>query len=346
MNGKEKDVKDLSYGMQGYLVTLLQYALKRAGMDVGNLDGIFGRRTAKALLRFQQEQGLCADGIVGKLTWAALYPYITGYTLHRRGPEETATVALDLPVVTQELPCSHLLIHLMLKGLTMRYPFLRVYEIGRSVMGRPIQAVSMGKGKKQIGFVGPHHASGGGIVLGMLQALEEYAAALDEGGSLDGMPAMAFFDAVTLHIVPLVNPDGVDLATGALDSMDSFYVQAQALAAHYPGIPFPDGWLANISGVDLAIQYSLGWEAARRIRFAQGFTRPGPRNYVGSEPLIAPEARAMAKWVKQMDFSMILSYDAGFTDWFTASYARQGLTLQEKTRDILPILGQSIPLSP
>ncbi len=74
---------DLKYGMEGYLVTLMQYALNRAGMEAGKPDGIFGRRTAKALQRFQREQGLAADGIAGKLTWAALYPYICGYTIHR-----------------------------------------------------------------------------------------------------------------------------------------------------------------------------------------------------------------------------------------------------------------------
>ena len=71
------------YGMEGYEVKLLQYALNRAGMDAGRPDGIFGRRTLKALQTFQRERGLAADGVAGKLTWAALYPYISGYSLHR-----------------------------------------------------------------------------------------------------------------------------------------------------------------------------------------------------------------------------------------------------------------------
>ena len=76
-------MKALKYGIEGYAVKLLQYALARAGLEPGNADGIFGRRTAKALQQFQRDQGLAADGVAGKLTWAALYPYITGYTLHR-----------------------------------------------------------------------------------------------------------------------------------------------------------------------------------------------------------------------------------------------------------------------
>ena len=337
---------DLTYGSNGYLVSLLQYALQRAGLDAGNPDGIFGRRTVKALMRFQRERGLAADGIAGKLTWAALYPYITGYTLHRAGPEETVTVPLDMNVVTDALPCSHLMTCLMLKGLTMRYPFLSVREIGRSVMGRPIQAVSIGKGAIQVGFVGPHRADKGRAVLGMLRFLEEYAAAFSADGSMDGMPAKELYQAFSLQMVPLVNPDGADLVTGALDPMDSFYVQAQALAAHYPHIPFPDGWRGNISGVDLSLQYPTGWETARRVRFAQGFTRPGPQEYVGSEPLIAPEARAVAKWTGGHDFCLLLSHDTGYTDWFKSTWKRDGMTLKGEGEDIVPILARSFPLSP
>ena len=67
-------MKDLTYGMEGYGVKLLQYALARTGLEPGNADGIFGRRTAKALQQFQRDQGLAADGVSGNLTWAALYP--------------------------------------------------------------------------------------------------------------------------------------------------------------------------------------------------------------------------------------------------------------------------------
>ena len=333
-------MKVLKYGMAGYSVKLLQYALERAGMDPGNLDGMFGWRTAKALQRFQRDQGLSADGIAGKLTWAALYPYISGYTLHRIGPGdtlfdlanryhtsvsaiqianptyapdalpmgETLVVPLAMPVVTNSIPYSSLLTGLMVKGLFMRYPFLRTYEIGRSVMGQRILAVSLGSGPKRVGYNAAHHANEWITVPVLLRFLEEYAAAYAGNGYIDGVSARELYNTVTLHMVPLVNPDGVDLVTGALEPSDSFYAQASALASHYPGVPFPDGWKSNISGVDLNLQYPAGWEIARRIKFTQGYTRPGPRDYVGSAPLITPENRAMAKWTKENDFSLTLSY--------------------------------------
>lgn len=316
----------LKYGMEGYLVTLLQYALSRAGLDVGNRDGIFGRRTARAVQRFQREQGLAADGVVGKLTWAALFPYITGYKLHSEGASGVETVSLDLPVVTDDMPCSYLLTGLFIKGLAMRYPFLKVQEVGRSVMGRPLVALSLGEGRERVGFVGPHRAGDWPAVPGMLRFVEACAGAFARGESR----ARELLGPVTLHLLPLVDPDGVDLVTGALDPLDSFYTQAQALAAHYPDVPFPDGWESNISGVDLSLQYPAGWEAARRARFDQGFTRPGPRDYVGSEPLIAPESRAVVRWTERCGFARVLCYDEGYARWFRVTRGRPARVLKRE----------------
>lgn len=53
-------------------IRFIQKALKRAGCNPGNVDGVFGPRTLKAVLRFQRICGLKADGIVGKQTISKL----------------------------------------------------------------------------------------------------------------------------------------------------------------------------------------------------------------------------------------------------------------------------------
>ena len=59
-------------GDTGEEVTALQTALRDAGYPVMVVDGIFGAGTENALISFQTEYGLVADGIAGDLTLAKL----------------------------------------------------------------------------------------------------------------------------------------------------------------------------------------------------------------------------------------------------------------------------------
>ena len=60
-------------GSRGESVKTLQEKLNAKGFNAGSVDGIFGKNTQAAVMAFQKANGLAADGIVGKLTWAKLY---------------------------------------------------------------------------------------------------------------------------------------------------------------------------------------------------------------------------------------------------------------------------------
>jgi peptidoglycan hydrolase-like protein with peptidoglycan-binding domain len=62
----------LMTGMTGGQVTLLQELLIGLGYDVGGADGVFGRRTENAVRKFQADQGIEVDGVVGPQTQARL----------------------------------------------------------------------------------------------------------------------------------------------------------------------------------------------------------------------------------------------------------------------------------
>ena len=62
----------LQVGSSGDDVTKLQTKLKRWGYYTGVIDGKFGAQTKKAVVYFQQTNGLLADGIVGPATADAM----------------------------------------------------------------------------------------------------------------------------------------------------------------------------------------------------------------------------------------------------------------------------------
>ena len=61
-------------------------------------------------------------------------------------------------------------------------------------------------------------------------------------------------------------------------------------------------------GVDINLQFPAGWEQARRIKYAQGFTSPAPRDFVGFGPLTEPEALAIYNFTLQHNFRLVISF--------------------------------------
>ena len=195
----------------------------------------------------------------------------------------------------------------IIKNLKMRYPFLSIGEIGRSVLGRKIYYLSIGTGKKQVFYSAAFHANEWITTPVLLKFAEDYAKAYEENGVLGEARARRLYEEYQLFLVPMVNPDGVDLVNGVLDR-PVYVEQAERIAADYPDIPFPDGWKANIDGIDLNLQFPAGWEQARETKFAQGYTSPAPRDYVGRAPLTAPESVAVYEFTREHDFWLILAY--------------------------------------
>ncbi len=54
----------------------IQQALKNSGYYQGDLNGVIDERTRKAVIAFQRDNGLAADGIVGRQTWSKLKTFL------------------------------------------------------------------------------------------------------------------------------------------------------------------------------------------------------------------------------------------------------------------------------
>ena len=192
--------------------------------------------------------------------------------------------------------------------LLATYPFIRSEILTDTRFGRNVRTLVIGQGPRQVLFSAAHHANEWLTATLLLKFAEELAQAIQSGGKIWGVPAKNINDLVTVHLVPMVNPDGVDLVTGAILPGTDDYELALSLSRNYPAIPFPDGWKANLNGVDLNLQYPAGWLQAREIKFTQGFTRPGPRDFVGRAPLGQRESRALADYTEAVDPRVVLAF--------------------------------------
>ena len=212
-----------------------------------------------------------------------------------------------MAIVNTTVPITSEICENTIIALTEAYPSCRTDVLAVTAFQRPIRTLTVGSGPRKVFFSATHHANEWITTYILLRYAEELARGIAEGGKIGNENAQALGEAVTVFMVPMVNPDGVDLVTGAIQPGDIQYDLARRLGENYPQIPFPDGWKANLLGVDLNLNYPAGWLQAREIKFSQGYTTPGPRDYVGRAPLNQFETQAMAIYTEEIDPALVVA---------------------------------------
>lgn len=241
------------------------------------------------------------------------------------------------------------------------YPFMAYRTIGNTVMDKPIPELRIGKGSKQVHVNGSFHANEWITTSVLIKFLNQYLLALTNSSTIRGLNMWPYYEGATFSMVPMVNPDGVDLAIHGLPAQEPY--RSNVLSYNGGNTDFT-GWKANINGVDLNDQFPALWE--REV--ARNPVERGPRDYPGTAPLTEPEAIAMANLTRQSDFDHVLAFHtqgeviywgfenrepayaetmanefarvsgyeairnvesyAGFKDWFIYDFRRPGFTVE------------------
>lgn len=240
------------------------------------------------------------------------------------------------------------------------YPFLKVNRIGDSVLGKPLYEIEIGRGNRTIHFNASFHANEWITTPVLMRLLNEFIVSLVRGNPIRGIFTLPLYNRNRLSIVPMVNPDGVDLVLhGPPEEMKEELIEMNKGSLDF------SGWKANIRGVDLNNQYPAYWEIEKKRKEPKS---PAPRDYPGDEPLTEPEVMAMADLAQRKQFARLLAfhtqgrefywgyenleppesevlanefakvsgYDsvryidshAGYKDWFIYIYRRPGFTFE------------------
>lgn len=148
---------------------------------MGNIDGIFGTQTQSAVIEFQKQYNLSPDGIVGQKTLDALMPYINGYFIYTiksgdtffKIAESYNTTINNLIAANPNVNYNNLIIgekivvplqnivptdirytsdilNKNINSLKTIYPFLKIFFIGYTVLGKSIPCISFGNGPKEV----------------------------------------------------------------------------------------------------------------------------------------------------------------------------------------------------
>jgi len=197
-------------------------------------------------------------------------------------------------IVTWDRPMTSDLQMRFSRQLQSLCPWLESEILTWTAGGRPIEALHLGCGRRRVLFTAAHHANESITALLVWRFLEDLCRGVLADGELFGFSCRSLLWRSTLYLVPLVNPDGADLLAGQVS--DEELRQAREIWARDPQIRFPQGWKANLQGVDLNLNYPARWEQLKDWKTAV----PSPRDFYGWQPLDQPETVALADYTRRI----------------------------------------------
>jgi len=194
-----------------------------------------------------------------------------------------------------------------------------VRTIGFSVQKRALLLLTLGKGEKKALLCGSHHGREYLSSAYLMKMAEEYARLYRKGGQMDGYDVREVLGKVQLHIVPMVNPDGVEICRNGFGETQS---------ARWKGTDHRI-WKANAAGVDLNRQYPCCWEELKSPR------EPGPERFKGKAPASEPEVKAVMELCYQNDYMLAASFhtkgeEIYYADSLTGTVLPQAKGIAEK----------------
>ncbi|MBW7573955.1 M14 family metallopeptidase [Caproiciproducens faecalis] len=394
-------MRTLQVGMSGTDVMEIQAMLQKIGYNPGPIDGNFGQQMRRAVIQFQRAFGLSPDGVIGPSTYSIMEKYLLGYDLYRIKPGDTfysiarryhtslplllgANPGLDasslsvgqqivvpygMDVVNTNIDYTYEILERNIRGLKARYPFLEVGIAGMSVLGRNLYFLKLGTGPNQVFYNAAHHSLEW-ITSPLLMKFTEnflYAYTLEHTLG-NGYNPREIWSQSSIYIMPMVNPDGIDLVLNGLQPDNPYYLDL--IAWNKGSTDFSQDWQANNRGVDLNHNYNAAWQESKAAEAEYGITGPGPTRYSGPFPVSEPETKTVVNFTQSHDFRLVIAYHtqgqviywnfknmappegrmigeefaaisgyrldetigiasyAGYKDWFIQDYRRPGYTIE------------------
>ncbi len=186
--------------------------------------------------------------------------------------------------------------------LSKLYPdTIKLSSIGKSVEGRDLLLIKFGRGDKKIFVCGTHHAREYISTTYLMNAIDKYSYADKYDLFWNEYNVSDILDKVTFHIVPMVNPDGVNLVQNGIYATTNAGELSKMKI--YEGAKYGySAWKANIRGVDLNWNYDKDWNIKKNKN------PNGSTGFNGNGPYTEPETIAVSDYVDSIMFDAYFSF--------------------------------------
>ncbi|MGM0725952.1 MAG: M14 family metallopeptidase [Bacillota bacterium] len=275
----------------------IEWQLDEAGKDnvakqlgIGNAAFHLSNQTSTdhlLLPGYRLPEGIHSFSSIGELQ-----KFIAPYRLQQSDDWINGTFEYDSAQLEEEL-----------SRLKAAFPFLQISIIGHSVLDTPIYEIRTEPVQHlhSIHLNASFHANEWITTSVLIKWLKSLCLAASDPVQARHHEAVHILRTTALSIVPMVNPDGVDLVRNGPESLG---LSSEEFTPLHGGYADYQEWKANIRGVDLNNQFPAYWE----IEYYRHQPKaPSNRGFPGREPLTEPEAKAMANLALRKRFDRLIA---------------------------------------
>ena len=184
------------------------------------------------------------------------------------------------------------------------FPFVDVFQIGKSVLGRPILALKIGNRDNCVLYAAGFHGSERLTTLTNLIFVEDFCTCLQNNTDFSFFSARNALCGKSIIVVPIVNPDGYEISLNGASTAGEKAPQITQINGNND-IKF---WNANANGIDINHNFDAGFEKMKEIERNKGITGPAPRRYGGENPNSEPETKALVNLVERNNILEVLAW--------------------------------------
>ena len=181
------------------------------------------------------------------------------------------------------------------RRLADKYAFLQFSYLTESEGGRAIPILSLGEGKKQIYYVGAHHGAERITAALLMKFASEFCDFLASGVWIFGINLEYVLQTRTIRIIPMLNPDGVEISANGVPKDSLWY--ARLIAINKESNDFTN-WQANARGVDLNHNYDSGFYEYKALEREMGISEMAPTRFSGPYPESEPEVASLCRFIR------------------------------------------------
>ena len=193
-------------------------------------------------------------------------------------------------------PLDFLGVYKALSEIDRRYAFARLCSIGKSVMGRDIFSLNVGRAASYVLFAAAFHGSEHITTVMLIEFIKRLCEAIRLDSSVEGVKIRRALNGRGLIFVPLVNPDGCEISIHGKAGCGA----AEPFISKLCGGDYSH-FNANARGVDINHNFDADWANLKRKELDAGIFSPAPTRFGGYSHTSEPETVALTTLCKSFN---------------------------------------------